>query len=184
MKKTSYILALLTAASALLLSGCAKETAQNIADEQLVEYSIQAKVDWPVAEAEDGTKVTLNSGSFTPAWEEGDEIRVLDADQKPVGKTGSEDDGVFTYDTSSGRFKGKKKMDRTPTYAIYPASAVTVSGDAAVTAGTLMVGDGDKNGTIKGAVFLHSSGRSRAREAFPSVSEGHPLCRVCPQAAG
>ena len=151
MKKTYYIFSVI--ASTLLLAGCAKETAQNISDEQLVEYSILAKVDWPVAEAEDGTKVTLNS--FTPAWEEGDEILVLDAAQKPVGKTGSEDGGIFTY--SSGKFTGKVKVGQTPKYAIYPASAATVDGDAAVTAGTLMNGTDDKNGSIKGAVMLGSS---------------------------
>ena len=144
---------MITVASALLLAGCAKETAQNIADEQLVEYSIQAKVDWPVTEAEDGTKVTLGVDGKTPAWENGDQIRVLDADKKPVGKDG----GFFTYDTSSSKFTGKVKVGQTPKYAIYPASAATVSGDAAVTAGTLVASTGDDAGTIKGAVMLGSS---------------------------
>ena len=147
MKKSYYIFSVI--ASALLLAGCAKETAQNIADEQLVEYSILAKVDWPVAEAEDGTKVTLDGS--TPAWENGDKILVLDADKKPVGKDG----GIFTY--SSGKFTGKVKVGQTPKYAIYPASAATVSGDAAVTAGTLAAPTGDDAGSIKGAVMLGSS---------------------------
>ena len=145
------ILCLILATASLLLSSCAKETAQSISDEQLVEYSIQAKVDWPVAEAEDGTKVTLDG--LTPAWESGDKILVLDADKKPVGKN----DGLFTYDTSSSKFTGMVKVGQTPKYAIYPASAATVSGDAAVTAGTLVASTGDDAGSIKGAVMLGSS---------------------------
>lgn len=160
MKKTSYILALLAAASALLLAGCAKEKAVDTAEGELVGYTLQAEVGTTGAGLDIDTKVALNSDGVTPNWEEGDQILVLDEDKKPVGT-----DGKFTLNsgqgTARGKFTGTVYVGQKPAYAIYPASAATVSDTepaaTSVTAGTLAVPTGNDAGTIKGAVMLGSS---------------------------
>lgn len=157
MKRTSYILILITAISALLLSSCAKETAVGTADGELVECTLQADVIGTGAGLDIDTKVALNADGVTPNWEEGDQILVLGADYKPVGT-----DGLFTLSsgqgTISGKFTGKVNVGQTAKYAIYPANAATVSGTSAVTTGKLLGATGDKTtGTIKAAVMLGSS---------------------------
>ncbi len=147
---------MLSAASALLLSSCAKEKTVGIAEGELVEYTLQAEVGVTGAGLDIDTKVALNADGVTPNWETGDEILVLDADKKPVGT-----DGIFTLSsgagTASGKFTGTVYVGQKATYAIYPASAGTVSGTSPVTAGTLAAPTGNNAGSIKGAVMLGTS---------------------------
>lgn len=150
MKKISYILTLLTTASTLLLSSCAKEKAVGIAEGELVECTLQAEVAGTGGGLEIDTKVALNSDGVTPNWESGDQILVLDADKKPVGA-----DGKFTLSsgagTASATFKGKVKSGQVPTYAIYPVSVY----DAATGSFTLSATqDGTMASAFKKAVML------------------------------
>ena len=143
-------------AAAALLTSCAKEKAVGSAEGELIEYTLQAEVAGTGAGLDIDTKVALNSDGITPNWESGDQILVLDAAYKPVGA-----DGLFTLSSGQGmaygKFTGTVYAGQKPTYAIYPATAATVSGDAAVTAGTLAVPTGDDAGSIKGAVMLGNS---------------------------
>ena len=109
-------------------------------------------MDWAGADIDFGTKVALNADGITPNWEDGDQILVLDADNKPIGTN-----GIFTLSsgagTASGKFTGTVYVGQKPTYAIYPASAATVNStepaSTAVTGGSLLYTSGDKAGTFK-----------------------------------
>ena len=151
------VMALLGAA-ALMAASCAKDFEYSQSGE-LIECTLQADMDWEGIDF--GSKAALNADGVTPNWETGDKILVLGADKKPVGT-----DGIFTLSsgvgTTSGKFKGKIKFGQTPVYAIYPASAATVSGTSAVTAGTLTAPTGNDAGTIKGAVMLGESSDGKA----------------------
>ena len=162
MNTINRIATIVFAASALLLSSCAKEKAVGIAEGELVECTLQAEVAGTGAGLDIDTKVALNSDGITPNWVSGDEILVLGADYKPVGKDG----GIFTLSTgagsASGKFTGTAYVGQKPTYAIYPASAATTSGASPVTAGTLSVPAGNDAGSIKSAVMLGTSSNGKS----------------------
>ena len=146
-------------AAALVLAGCAKDfdPGKNDRDGELMECILQAEVVGAGAGLNIDTKVALNADGVTPNWETGDEILVLGADYKPVGKDG----GIFTLSTgagsASGKFTGTAYVGQKPTYAIYPASAATTNDEDPVTGGSLLYTAGDKAGTFKAAVMLGTS---------------------------
>lgn len=155
MRKIFSIAATAFSTVVLMLSSCGKHielTDGQGAEGGLVECSLSASVKLIPIETQDGTKVSINADGVTPNWEKGDRILVLDADMKPLG-----DDGIFTLEsgdgTASASFTGKKYRKQTATYAIYPASAATMSGKNPITSGILPAGDG----TIKNSIMLGQS---------------------------
>ena len=133
--------------AAMALTSCSKnlESGNGRNEGELVECALLVEFD--------ATKVALNSDERTPNWESDDKILVLDVNKKPVGA-----DGLFSLidgaGTVSGKFTGKVNAGQIPRYAIYPASAATVSGSSPVTGGLLSNTAGVKADTFKSAVML------------------------------